>query len=359
MRKHLIFYALILFSSLSPSAQEYHNESWYKSYFKEHITELDPLEGIYSVENNFTIIFANGETIEDNSLQKVVIIKKEEQVYIEYIIQGESGAGGSGYLQYTKYEKIGETSSYNSIWKWDCCSETATKRIYLESLLGFSYTIVLPKKVLKQTYPGNKQINSSTVKTTRSYIKDYPTRSMYEEVLSDTQEKEEEPDAPITWSGTGWALGNGYLVTNNHVSDGARTITIKGIGGDLNTGYFAEVVASDKTNDIAVLKIKDSRFNGFGTIPYAVSSRIAEKGEGIFVLGYPMTQVLGNEIKYTAGEINSRTGFQGDMATYQISAPVTHGNSGGPMFDSKGNVIGIVKDLLLFQLEPHAPGMGI
>ena len=144
------------------------------------------------------------------------------------------------------------------------------------------------------------------------------------------------------WSGTGWGIGDGYLVTNHHVIDGARAISVKGIGGDLNTGYSAEVVATDKTNDIAVLRITDSRFHGFGVIPYAVSSRIADKGEGIFVLGYPMTQVLGNEVKYTAGEINSRTGFQGDVATYQISAPVTHGNSGGPMFDNKGNVIGIV-----------------
>lgn len=144
------------------------------------------------------------------------------------------------------------------------------------------------------------------------------------------------------WSGTGFALGNGYLVTNQHVIDGATTISIKGVGGDLNTGYNAEVVANDKTNDIAVLKINDSRFKGLGAIPYAVYSRIADKGEGVFVLGYPMTQVLGNEVKYTAGEINSRTGFQGDVTTYQISAPVTHGNSGGPMFDSKGNVIGII-----------------
>ena len=165
-----------------------------------------------------------------------------------------------------------------------------------------------------------------------TFIKMYPQQSS-----SNTSTKE-----PQSWSGTGWALSNGYVVTNNHVVEGARTITIKGIDGDLNTGYSAEVVATDKTNDIAVLKIKDSRFYGFGTIPYAISSRIAEKGEGIFVLGYPMTQVLGNEVKYTAGEINSLTGFQGDVATYQISAPVTHGNSGGPMFDSKGNVIGIV-----------------
>lgn len=164
------------------------------------------------------------------------------------------------------------------------------------------------------------------------FIKMYPTQGSSSSVITNVEK----------WSGTGWALGSGCVVTNYHVVDGARKISVKGADGDLNTGYSAEVVATDKTNDIAVLKIKDSRFKEFGTIPYAVSSRIADKGEEIFVLGYPMTQVLGNEVKYTAGEINSRTGFQGDVATYQISAPVTHGNSGGPMFDSKGNVIGIV-----------------
>ena len=164
------------------------------------------------------------------------------------------------------------------------------------------------------------------------FIKMYPTQGSSSSSITNVEK----------WSGTGWALGNGYLATNYHVIDGARTISINGVGGNLNMGYSAEVVATDKTNDIAVLKITDSRFKGFGTIPYAVSSRIADKGEGVFVLGYPMTQVLGNEVKYTAGEINSRTGFQGDVATYQISAPVTHGNSGGPMFDNRGNVIGIV-----------------
>ena len=147
---------------------------------------------------------------------------------------------------------------------------------------------------------------------------------------------------PSSWSGTGWAIGNGYIITNNHVADEARIITIKGVKGDMNTGYTAEVVATDKVNDIAILKITDSRFGGFGAIPYSVSARMADVGEDVFVLGYPLTQALGNEIKLTNGIISSRTGYQGDVSTYQMSAPVQPGNSGGPMFDSKGNVIGIV-----------------
>ncbi len=144
------------------------------------------------------------------------------------------------------------------------------------------------------------------------------------------------------WTGTGFSIGNDYIVTNNHVADGAKTISVKGVKGDMNTGYSAEVVATDKVNDIAVLKVTDPNFKGFGTIPYALQQRMADVGEDVFVLGYPLTQALGNEIKLTNGIISSRTGYQGDISTYQMSAPVQPGNSGGPMFDSKGNVIGIV-----------------
>lgn len=144
------------------------------------------------------------------------------------------------------------------------------------------------------------------------------------------------------WSGTGWALGSGYIVTNYHVIEDARTITIKGVRGDHTKGCSATVVATDKTSDLAVLKIYDPSFTGYGTIPYGISTRMADKGESIFVMGYPYTQILGDEVKYTTGEINSRTGYQGEATTYQISAQVDHGSSGGPMFDSKGNVIGII-----------------
>ena len=144
------------------------------------------------------------------------------------------------------------------------------------------------------------------------------------------------------WSGTGWALGDGYLVTNNHVAGEARSIIVKGIDGNYNTGYTAEVVATDKVNDIAILKINDSRFNGYGVLPYGVSARIADVGEDVFVLGFPLGKDLGDEIKLTNGIINSRTGVESYRNCYQIQAPITNGNSGGPMFDSKGNVIGIV-----------------
>lgn len=147
---------------------------------------------------------------------------------------------------------------------------------------------------------------------------------------------------PQEWSGTGFALNNGYVVTNYHVVEDAKSITISGINGDFNSSCTASVVATDKINDLAIIRVSDSRFNGFGTLPYAIDLNQAEVGDDVFVLGYPLTQTMGDEIKLTNGIISSRTGFQGDVSLYQMSAPIQPGNSGGPMFNSKGNVVGIV-----------------
>ena len=99
---------------------------------------------------------------------------------------------------------------------------------------------------------------------------------------------------------------------------------------------------SDKENDLAIVKIEDSKFTSFGNIPYSIQTAAAEIGEDIFVLGYPMTDVMGEEIKLTTGVVNSCSGYKGDNRSYQISAPIQPGNSGGPLFDSNGDVVGIV-----------------
>lgn len=156
------------------------------------------------------------------------------------------------------------------------------------------------------------------------------------------QEAARKAAEPKEWSGSGFAIKNGYIVTNYHVVDGAKSIKVYGINGSMSNGYDAQVVASDRINDLAIIHITDSRFSGFGTIPYAIKNQMVDVGEDVWVLGYPLTQVLGNEIKLTNGIVSSRSGYQGDVATYQISAPVQPGNSGGPLFDSRGNIVGIV-----------------
>lgn len=143
-------------------------------------------------------------------------------------------------------------------------------------------------------------------------------------------------------SGTGFAISDdGYVVTNHHVIDGAKSVSIKGVNGDFSESYKAKIKLVDAKNDLAILKIDDPKFSSIKTPPYIISHGISDVGTSAFALGYPLRSTMGDEIKLTNGIISAKTGFQGDISTYQISVPIQPGNSGGPLFNDKGTIIGI------------------
>jgi serine protease Do len=144
------------------------------------------------------------------------------------------------------------------------------------------------------------------------------------------------PLAPVSkFSGTGFALtSEGYIVTSYHVIQGADSLLIEGRN---HQRYHAEPVYSDVKHDLAILRIIDKKFTGFGRLPYAVKSGQADLGERVFTLGYPREDVV-----YGEGSLSARSGFEGDTAFYQVSIPVNPGNSGGPLLDERGNLIGVV-----------------
>ncbi len=144
-------------------------------------------------------------------------------------------------------------------------------------------------------------------------------------------------------SGTGFSISStGIIVTNYHVIENATKISVRGINSEFDKTYKARVLVSDKNNDLTLIQIDDYSFTESNTIPYTIKTKISNVGENIFALGYPLRAIMGDEIKLTNGIISSKTGFQGDITSYQVSAPVQPGNSGGPLFDSNGNVIGII-----------------
>ncbi|MCC2545947.1 serine protease [Hymenobacter sp. BT175] len=137
------------------------------------------------------------------------------------------------------------------------------------------------------------------------------------------------------FSGTGFALtADGYLVTSYHVIQGADSLLIE----DKNhQGYHAEPVFTDVAHDLAILRIRDRKFTGFGRLPYAFKRGQSDLGEKVYTLGYPREDLV-----YNDGSLSARSGFEGDTAFYQISIPVNPGNSGGPLLDDRGNLIGVV-----------------
>lgn len=135
--------------------------------------------------------------------------------------------------------------------------------------------------------------------------------------------------------GTGFLINNkGLLVTNAHVVANANNVAVQNIAGhDLQ----AQVVYVDQPRDLAILKITDTLFKTPSSIPYIITHNGGEIAESIFTLGYPR-----NDIVYGEGYLSAKTGFNGDTLSYQIAIAANPGNSGGPILNKNGEVIGVL-----------------
>ena len=153
------------------------------------------------------------------------------------------------------------------------------------------------------------------------------------------------PIKETEWKGNGSGViisKSGHIITNYHVIEDAEDIEVEFILNDEIQKFNAEIVQVDKTNDLAIVKIVDVNFDGIGEVPYNFKTRSSDVGTKVYAYGYPMAlSIMGKEIKVIDGMISSKTGFDGNITTYQITAPIQGGNSGGPLFDAKGNLIGI------------------
>ena len=288
-----------------------------KTYFESNITKLDPIEGVFEWETHSYASFrGQSQSKKWNGIS--VITKLSEN---EFNIMDNYG-NNSG----QRIRRIGDSNWYTITYK-DGNGNLCTKR-FQSNGTTFSFGD-------DEYFPNGLHSSNNT-----TFIKSYPTEQMYVEAIRKEAEKETIVELPQIWTGTGFALTNNYVVTNYHVIENAKIITLTGINGNFSIKHNASVAATDKNNDLALLKLNGNV--SITNIPYSIKTTTSDVGEEIFVLGYPLTATMGDEIKLTTGVISSKSGFQGDISQYQISAPIQPGNSGGPLFDSKGNIIGIV-----------------
>lgn len=146
-----------------------------------------------------------------------------------------------------------------------------------------------------------------------------------------------------TGSGSGFYVSNeGYIVTNYHVVENANEVWVKCKQDGIYQKFKAEIIQKDVSNDLALIKITDSAFKTLKEIPYSILSGTSPLGSNVFTLGYPLAYVIGENVKYTSGNISSNCGMYNDITSYQMTVPVQPGNSGGPLFDTNGNIVGVV-----------------
>jgi len=134
---------------------------------------------------------------------------------------------------------------------------------------------------------------------------------------------------------TGFLIdGKGFIVTNAHVVNRMRTIYVENNKGV----YFTAVtIYSDPVTDLAILQINDTAYKTVYNLPYSINKTNSDLGEQIFTMGYPR-----NEIVYGEGYVSAKSGNEGDSTAYQVSVSVNPGNSGGPVLNKNGEIIGII-----------------
>jgi S1-C subfamily serine protease len=144
------------------------------------------------------------------------------------------------------------------------------------------------------------------------------------------------PSQPSKNSGTGFLISsNGIIVTAYHVVEGATDIQVRFPSGKW---LSAKPIKHSRATDLAILKA-DIVTPHYLTL--AVMNNV-KQGQDVFTLGYPVADLLGEEVKYTAGNISSLSGLQGEDSLMQITVPVQPGNSGGPLVNKSGEVVGVI-----------------
>ena len=177
------------------------------------------------------------------------------------------------------------------------------------------------------TKAGNKDINYliGQIKKTKSEV------AQLKNTITANLPVKPNPD----FRATGFLIdGKGFIVTNAHVVNRMKTIYVENNKGE----YFsAQTIYTDVNTDLAILKINDTAYKTIYNLPYSINKSNSNLGEQIFTLGYPR-----NEIVYGEGYVSAKSGNEGDSTAYQVSVSVNPGNSGGPVLNKHGEIIGII-----------------
>jgi S1-C subfamily serine protease len=175
---------------------------------------------------------------------------------------------------------------------------------------------------------GFSEWNAHAIKNAKSYLEMMNREEKDRGQVSDNEDTKPSQHA----FGTGFFVSSdGEILTNNHVVAGCRNLTIKG-------GQPVQVISRNPVSDLALVKaeIKPDKIAVFRNGP------APKVGDTVVIFGFPLPGVLSSEGNVSTGVLSATTGLQNDIRFVQISAPVQPGNSGGPVFDTSGHVIGVV-----------------
>jgi len=215
------------------------------------------------------------------------------------------------------------------IYLWNRYRRTIAVAAVIAGVISFSTASVISK------YSENKKVAVITPLVDNKLNQFEHKLNQIEHKLNDSKPSQSRPKFEANFRATGFLVdGNGYIITNAHVVQNAKNLIVENKKGEQ---FYANAVYSNTVTDLAILKITDTAFNKVNGLPYTFPKSSAELAEPIFTLGYPREEVV-----YGEGYLSAKSGYYGDTTSYQISISVNPGNSGGPVIDKDGEVIGII-----------------
>ncbi len=316
-------------------------------------------------------LFINNDNI--TSRYNYVTLEQNSSYSIESIIQKKSGKGTEGYgiifgfkdwsnyyqfliSEYGSYIILGEFEGVNikmCEWTKSSAINVGNQRNLLKVMkFDDEFIFSINGEVIER--PKSKDLRGNNIGIIAGGRGEYILENIIVKEFMTAEELEKKGPKNVSsvegeWKGNGSGFfinEKGYIATNYHVVEDASAIQVEYFQKGIKNTFSAMVIVTDKQNDLAIIQINDPKFKTLPSIPYVFNSTIKDVGSEVFALGYPMADVMGDEIKFTDGKISSKTGIEGDITVYQISVPIQPGNSGGPLFDNKGNLVGITSSAL-------------
>jgi S1-C subfamily serine protease len=215
---------------------------------------------------------------------------------------------------------------------------------------------VSPTVTARKSPPPSKIVADKEVETLRKRIAalEKEKQSKPKQVAKRPPPKKSPPPKSGS-TGSGFFVSKlGHIVTNEHVVRQCGSVTV---GDNANKQVTASVLETDKRNDLALLRISSTQMAsvetkslisklGLKLVPLAseglFKSDDVELGEDVLVAGYPYGDIFSNTIKVTKGIVSASKGIGDDRGQFQMDAAVQPGNSGGPIYDENGNIVGVV-----------------
>jgi len=266
-------------------------------------------QGVAHAQYNLGIMYDNGQGVKQNYAEAVKWFRKAAE-------QGNSGAQFNMGAMYANGNAVMQNGAAAVDWFYKA---------------GLSYLKEGNRDEALKCLENIKGLQSAP----NAFLADKLLARIYGEKSNHSSPKVKPKKASKVVSGTGWPVAGGYVVTNHHVIAGRKTILLYRTDG---VKISASVAVDDVTNDLALLKPDNGKL-----LPPALplANRAAQVGGHVFTVGYPHPDMMGKEPKLTDGIINARTGLKNDPRVYQISVPLQGGNSGGPLINMRGEVVGI------------------